>query len=346
MSTVLSDGKLFDDEELEKLPKQEVPHSPEKAEHDHDYYQDPNVICCNFDHLNQFQGLTNSVHSAPGNKNGVIQSQITKVKMKKMGSHVKVRGSETAYGEYALKHSMYRFSKAVENPSAISLICKQFKDSCGIRKLVSSSQNNLPCSSLETLPNMNGTCLRTDVHRNPRWKYFSCANDILTEESSPSSSCSISSDEDSDLPAAAFVNQQPCSHSDNHCAKLPVPFTDEAKRVFSHQDLLDGSNSSPPVTFLNSLSRSCAQQKDVTTPFAAYQHTASLPSENLTDARTNSSWPDGLKASDVAVRCEFPQPEAELSTSYNLTFSSACSSPDLAEYPELDGDLPGLPQSQ
>jgi hypothetical protein len=145
----------------------------------------------------------------------------------------------------------------------------------------------------------------------------------------------------------AFVNQQSFSRSDNHYAKLSIPFTDEAERVFSHQDLIDSSSSPPPITsFLNSLSPSCVPQEDITTPFSTYQHVVSLPSEKLTDARSNSPWPVELKASDAAALCESPQPEVELCTSFNHTFSSACSSPDLAEYPELDGDLPGLPQSQ
>jgi hypothetical protein len=344
MNAVLSNGKLCGDEETERVPKQEVPHYPEETEHDNDCYQDPHVICSNYGHLNQFQSLTNNVCSASVNKN-VVRSQITKVKVKKIRNHVKALGSKTAYGECALKCPKYRrSSKSVDNPSAVSLICKQFKDSCGIRKLVSNSQNILNYSPSETVPNTNGSCLRTDVHCNSRRKYFSCANDILTEESSPFSSCSVSSDEDSDLCPVAFVNQQPFSHSDNRYAKLSIPFTDEAERVFSHQDLIDSSSSPPPITsFLNSLSPSF---KDVTAPFSTYQHVVSLPSEKLTDARSNSPWPVELKASDAAVLCESPQPEVELCTSFNLTFSSACSSPDLAEYPELDGDFPGLPHSQ
>lgn len=347
MNTVLCNGKLHGDEETERVPKQEVPHNPEETEDD-DYYQDSHVTYSDFGQLNQFHGVANGVHSAHINKNDVIQNQITKLKLKKMRSHVKVLGSKTAYGKCELKCPKYRRSReSVENPPAVSLICKQFKDSHGIRKLVSNSQNILNYSPSETIPQVNGNYLRTDVHHNPRMKYFSCASDILTEESSPSSCCSVSSDEDSDLPPAAFVNQQPFSHSDNDYAKLPIPFTDEAESVFLHQGSVDSSSPPPPVTsFLNSLSPGCVPQKDITSPFTAFQHAVSLPSEKLTDTRSNSPWPDELKASDAAVLCESPQPEVELCTSFNLTFSSACSSPDLAEYPELDGDLPGLPPSQ
>lgn len=347
MNTVLSNGKVCGDEEIERVPKQEVPHNPEETEQESDYYQDSHVIYSDFGQLNQFHGVANSVRSAPVNKNDVIQNQITKLKLKKIRSHVKALGSKTAYGECELKYPKYRRSReSAENPSAVSLICKQFKDSRGIRNSVSNSQNILNYSPSETLPKLNGNGLRTDIRHNPRRKYFSCTNDILTEESSPSSSCSVSSDEDSDLPPAAFVDQQPFSHSGNDHAKLPIPFTDEAESVFSHQDSIDSSSSPPPITsFLNSLSPGCVPQKDITSPFTAFQHAVSLPCEKLTDTRSNSPWPDELKACDAAVLCESLQPEVELCTSFNLTFSSACSSPDLAEYPELDGDLPGLPQS-
>jgi hypothetical protein len=349
MNPVLSNGKVCGDEEIEtQVPKHEVPHNLEETEHDNDYYQDSHVICSDFGQLNQIQGIANSAHSAPVNKSDVIQSQITNFKVKKMISHVKVVGSKTAHGESALKCRKYRRStESIENPSAVSLIYKQFEDSSGIRKLASNSQNVLNYSPSETLPklmSLNGNCLRTDAHHNPRRKYFSCANDILTEESSPpSTSCSVSSDEDS----AAFVGQmQPFSHSDNDYAKLPIPFTDEAETVFLHQDSIDSSSSPPPVTsFLNSLSPGCVPHKDTTAPFTTFQHAVSFLPEKLTDDRSNSTWPDELKASDAAVLCEPPQPELELCTSFNPTFSSACSSPDLAEYPELDGDLPGLPPS-
>lgn len=349
MNTVLSNGKLNGDDEIKRVPKQEVPHNPQETEQDGDYYQDSHVTYSDFGQLNQFHGVANSVHSVPVNKNDVIQNQITELKLKKMRCPVKVLGSQTAYGECELKCPKYRrYRESVENPSAVSLICKQFKDSCGIRRLVSNSQNTiLNYSPSETLPKLNGNCLRTDIHHNPRRKCFSCANDILTEESSPSSSSSVSSDEGSDLPPAAFAHQQPFSHSDNDYAELPIPFTDEAELVFSHQDSIDSSSSPPPITsFLNSLSPGCVPQKDITSPFTAFQHAVSLPSEKVTIARSNSPWPDELKASDAAALCESPQPEVELCTSFNLTFSSACSSPDLAEYPELDGDLPGLPPSQ
>jgi len=352
LKPILSDVEVCSDNETEtEVPQQEVPQNPEETEHANEY-RDCHVICSTFGQLNQLQGARNSVHSAPAINNShsesdVIQSRAAHFRMKEMRDHMRVLGSKMACGESALNLPKYkRSSESVDTISVVSSIRKQLQDSYGIRKLVPKSQNVLKCSHLNIssqLMSLNGNCLTTDIHHNSNRKQ--CADDILSEESShPPSDCSVSSNEDPDLPPVACFDQMlPFSHS---CAKPPSPFTDEAVTVFSYQDPTEGSTSPPPVTsFLNSLSPSCVPHKDIVTPFTTFQHGVTDLSQKLTHDRNNSPWLDDPKTSDAPVFGESPQSELELCTSFNLTFSSACTSPDLAEYPELDGDLAGLPPS-
>lgn len=352
LKSVLSNGEVCGDKEIEsQVPKHEVPQNTEETEHGN-VYQDSHVTGSDFGQLNKFQGTASSVHSISSVNNfhaqsDVIQSRIKDFKVKEMRSHVRVPGSIMAHVEFAL--NLPKYKRCTE--SAVSLICKQLQDSSDIRKLVPKSQNILKYLHSDTSPklSLNGNCLRTDIHHNSNRNHFSYADDILTEESShPLSDCSLSSDEDCDLPPeACFEQMLPFSHSDNDYAKPPSPFTDEAETLFSYQDSAECSGSPPPVSsFLNSLSPGCVPHEDTTATFTTFLHAVSQPSQKLTDDRNNSPWPDKPKTCDVPAFYESPQPELELCTSFNLTFSSACTSPDLAEYPELDGDLTGLPSSQ
>jgi hypothetical protein len=353
LQSVFSDGEVCGGKEIEsQVPKHEVPQNPEEAEHDNNYYQDSYITCSELGRLNKFQCTASSVHSVPSvnyfhTQSDAIQSRIKDFKVKEMRSHMRVPGCTMAHVESAL--NLPKYKRCTE--SAVSLISEQLQDSDDIRKLVPKSQNIRKHLHLDTSPkfSLNGNCLIADIHYNSNRNGFSCADDILTEESShPQSGCSLSSDEDCDLlPAACFEHVLPFSHSDNSHAKPPSPFTVEAETVFSYQDSAECSGSPPPVSsFLNSLSPGCVPHEDTTATFTTFLHAVSQPSQELTDDRNNSPWPDKPKTCDFPVSCESLQPELELCTSFSQTFSSACTSPDMAEYPELDRDLTVLPSSQ
>jgi hypothetical protein len=352
LKSVLSNGELCVDKETDtQVPKHKVPQSHEETECGNECYQDPRVTCSDFCKLNKLQGTASSVHSVPSVNNfhaqsDVIQSRMKGFKVRGMRSHRRVLGSVIAHDESALNFPKYKRC----TKSAVSLMCKQLQDANDIRKLVPNTQDIVKYLYSDTSKSsLNGNCFETDIFNKSKRKHFSSADDILTEESSLRPiDCSLSSDENCDLPrAACFERMQPFSLSDSNYAKPPSPFTDEAETVFSYQHSTECSSSPPPLSsFLNSLSPGCATHEDSTATFTTFLQAVSQASQKLTDDRNNSAWSDKPKTNDIPVFCESPQPELELCTSFNLTFSSACTSPDLAEYPELDGDLPGLPSSQ
>lgn len=350
LKSVFSSGEAFGDKVIEsQVPKHEVPQNPEETEHVNDYYQDSYITCSDFGQLNKFQCPASSSLSVNNfhAQSDVIQSRLRDFKVKERSNHLRVSGSIMAHVESAL--NLPKYERCTE--SAVSLICKELPDSYDIRTLVPKSQNILKYLYPDASPklSLSGNCLETDIHHNSNRNHFSHADDISTEElSHPLNDCSLLSDEDCDLPSAAcFEKILPFSYSNNDYAKPPSPSTDEAETVISYQHCTECSGSPPPFSsFLNSLSPGCMPCEDTTATFTTFLHARSQPSQKLADDRNNSLRPDKPKTCDVLVFCESPEPELEICTSFNLTFSSACTSPDLAEYPELDRDLQGLPSSQ